>query len=137
MMNRTRVISPVVSTSMPARSWSSRATWVASSVSSRTSSGPSRPASSASRASHTQPGSPWLPTTEVGSRWVGTSGGPQDALEDLAGGALGELRHERHAGRRLVDGHVIATVADDLLGGGGGAFAQHDRRPNRLPLDRI
>src|SRR6185436_5912988 len=137
MMNRTRIISPVVKTSTPARSWSRSAACVASSVSSRTSSAPSRPASSASRASHTQPGSPWLPTTDVGRRCGGTSGGPQDALEDLAGGTLGELRHELHAGRRLVDRHVIATVADDLLGGGPVALAQHDRRAHHLALDRI
>src|SRR5262245_31494891 len=66
MMNRTSIIAPVVKTSPPARAWSRSATCVASSMSSRTSSAPRRPASIASRASHTQPGSPWLPTTEVG-----------------------------------------------------------------------
>src|SRR6059036_3005256 len=65
MMNRTRIISPVLTTSTPARSWSRSATWVASSISSRTSVAPRRPASIASRASHTHPGRPWLPTTEV------------------------------------------------------------------------
>src|SRR2546429_487631 len=52
---------------MPARSGSRGAACVASSMSSRRSPAPSRPASIASRASHTHPGRPWLPTTEVGS----------------------------------------------------------------------
>ena len=67
-MNRTRIISPVLTTSTPARSWSRSATWVASSISSRTSMAPRRPASIASRASQTHPGSPWLPTTDVGNQ---------------------------------------------------------------------
>ena len=61
---------------MPARSWSSNAIWVASSISSRRSTGPSRPCDIASRASQTQPGSPWLPTTDVGRR----AGGPLTIL---------------------------------------------------------
>src|SRR5437773_1866343 len=66
-MKRTRIISPVVTTSTPARSWSRSAACVASPISSRTSVAPRRPASIASRASHTHLGRPWLPTTEVGS----------------------------------------------------------------------
>src|SRR6185503_17281976 len=87
MMKRTRPISPVVSTSMPARSWSSSAICVASSRSSSTSTRPRRPAPIASRASHTQPGKPWLPTTEVGRRGV-MSGSIVAAMADvLAHGA--------------------------------------------------
>src|SRR5882724_11997425 len=130
MMKRTRIISPVETTSTPARSMSSSATWVASSISSRRSMAPSRPASIASRASHTQPGSPWLPTTDVGSfgsACVMTAllYAQQEAREVLlflpihARGRLVEQEQARLHGERAADAdellHAERQVGDRLL----------------------
>src|SRR5262249_40149837 len=52
--------------SMPARSWSRMASWVASSNVSFTSVAPYSPALILSRAVQNQPGKPWLPMTCVG-----------------------------------------------------------------------
>src|SRR5262249_58057565 len=67
MMKRTRIISPGPPPPPPARPGAAGAPTAASSISSRRSDWPSRSCSIASRASHTQPGRPWLPTTDVGS----------------------------------------------------------------------
>src|SRR5712691_1308494 len=123
-MKRTRIISPVLTTSTPARSWSASATSVASSINSRRSDWPSRSCSIASNASHTQPGRPWPPTTGVAASaasasWLVLLGAQLRHRRAVLVGrqARGELL--LHAPAELVEAEVERLAREALAGGHG------------------
>src|SRR5262245_15055651 len=105
--------------SIPARSWSRMASWVASSKVSLTSVWPYSPALILSRAVQNQPGKPWLPMTWVGIR--GRPGGAIDRVLQLgpeAGGFEGQLGEWRKRARRdafQAPGRLV-MISDGAIG---------------------